>query len=197
MEESIADVAGFYRIKLDEAAIILARLHGFKWSESGSITVNSKFFENCKFWSDGAKEETEDDKIEGMKKTLILNTRFVPVHAGFATFNYQARMYPLSSFTLPTNLQKVIDSTENLNSLNDCAFFDYYWVLVPSLGIDTTLIQRQKDHWTICEKGVETIYTNPSDAAFALDKYLVTEGAVAPIVIGERDGKCYFVSMFI
>ena len=194
LEESISDTLGFYRISPHEASVILARLHDFKWEESGSITVPSKAFEKCCFWNESPKEE----KSDGLDKTLILNTRFMPLSVGMIYFGYQARLYPLSGFsvTIPEKTKKIIEHTENLTNLNGSPFFDYYWVLVPSINLNNPLIQKQKDSWTLREGDVNVVYNDYNEAALLLDQMLVKSGCVVPVVIGERDGKCYFLSMF-
>jgi len=199
LEESVSDLLGFYRIKPDEAAVTLARLHGFKWNNSGIVTISSTFFDGCHFWSEGAViSESEEDKAEGMKKALILNTRFVPTNVGSVFFNYQPRMYPLSLWetrvSTPSTVQKIIDRSEHFALLNRSPFFDYYWVLVPSINIAHPLIQKQKDHYTVREGGSNVVYADATEAAFSVDTILVKEGCVVPIIIGERDGRCYFVS---
>lgn len=201
LEESISDTLGFFRIKPDEAAVILARLHNFKWNDTGIVTISSKYFDGCHFWAEGATVETEEEKNDAMKKALILNTRFIPTGIGTVFFNYQPRMYPLplwnARVAAPDRVQKVIDRSEHFAALNRTPFFDYYWVLVPSININHPLIQKTKDHYTIREGNVNVVYTDPNEAAFSLDAILVKEGYVVPIIIGERDGKCYFLSMWV
>jgi hypothetical protein len=194
LEESISDTLGFYRIKPDEAAIMLARLHGFRWNDSGYINVPARLLKDSNFFG---LAEPELEKSSVLEKTVILNTRFVPTTVNTLNFIYQPRMYPLPYFqvALPDKAQKIVDGVEHLSNLNHAPFFDYFWILVPSISLVHPLIQKTKDHWTITEEGSTNIYTDINEAALSLDKLLVKEGYLVPAIIGERDGKCYFVCM--
>jgi hypothetical protein len=195
LQESISDTLGFYRISPHEASIILARLHGFRWEDNGTISIPSKLFEGCSFWSENPQVEDKNDEL---KKTLILNTRFTPANINIHYFGYQPRLYPLFGLQIPVpdKAKKIIDQTENFISLNGGPFFDYYWVLVPSINLNNPLIAKQKDSWTLREGDVNVAYNDYNEAALKLDQMLIKSKSIVPIIIGERDGKCYFLSMF-
>lgn len=201
LTESMSDILGFYRLRPDEAAVTLARLHGFKWNDSGVITIPSKCFDSINFFltePDFTSSDPDEQRMDDLKRALILNTRFVPSSVGTIHFNYQPRMYPLPTFSssMPEQAQKIVDSVEHLEALNGNPFFDYYWVLVPSINIDHPAIQRQKNHWTIHEHNANTVYSDYDEAVKVIDTMLVKAGCIVPVVIGERDGKCYFVCMW-
>jgi len=158
------------------------------------------------FWGEGEVIGIEDEDM-ALKKSIILNTRFIPIGAtgvtgisSVAKFNYQPRMYPLLLWAeknpLPETLQKIMNGVEKLRSLNEMPFFDYYWVLVPSLSVQHPIIQKTKDNFSLRIDNETVIYNKAADAEFALDTFLVKKNQIIPIVIGERDGKCYFVSHF-
>ena len=201
LQSSMADYFGFYRIRPDEASVTLARLHGFKWSETGTVIIPSKFFGDFRFWTEKVHPTTSiDAKVEAVKKTLILNTKFAPIGNSSTNFGYQARMYPLPQFIQPTGSAKsVIDKVERFSALGNNPFFDYLWVLVPSVNINHPMIRHDKDveKWVLVdESNTTTTFDNQNDAVLFLDSKLVEKKLVYPIIIGERDGKCYFLSMW-
>ena len=201
LQESLADHFGFYRIRPDEAGIILARLHGFKWSDSEIIIIPSKYFDGYSFWTEKVKlSSLQDAKIEALKKTYILNTKFSPINNNTANFYYQARMHPLSQFSsLPTHAKEIVDKVEKFCLIGDKPFFDYLWVLVPSISLDHPLIRQDKnvDKWTLIdENGSQVVFEKEEKAANFLDIKLTEKNLVCPIIIGERDGKSYFLSMW-
>ncbi len=200
LEESIADTCGFYRLKPDEAAVMLARLHGFRWNDGGVVTVSSKFFDSLNFWPEGTTMESGDDpQIEQIKKNMVLQTKFVPNNSSAVTFNYQPRMYPLSHFPveMPDKAKSVLVKAEGFSGLGNNPFFDYFWVLVPSISLNHQCLQKpNKDSWTLKLDGTTHVYKEQMDAAVSLDKKLVKDGYVVPVIIGERDGKCYFLCMW-
>jgi hypothetical protein len=195
LQESISDTLGFYRISPHEASIILARLHDFRWEDNGTISVPSKVFEKCPFWSESPQVEDKNDEL---KKTLILNTRFTPANINVHYFGYQPRLYPSFGLQLPipNKTKKIIEQTESFVSLNGGPFFDYYWILVPSINLNNPIIQKQRDSWTLKEGDVNVVYNDYNEAALRLDQMLIESKCIIPIIIGERDGKCYFLSMF-
>lgn len=201
LQETLADYFGFHRLKPDEAAVTLARLHGFKWSENGSIVVPNKFFGEFHFWTekDTVDSTSTDVKTEAIKKSLILNTRFAVNGSSTSNFHYQARMYPLPNFlTPPSSVREIINKVESFSALGNNPFFDYLWVLVPSININHPFLRHHKEveEWSILNNKEEVLFSNSMEASMFLDKKLVENKIVYPIVIGERDGKCYFLAMY-
>lgn len=198
IEEGVADICGFYRLKPDEAAVTLARLHGFRWNDTGSVVVPSKCFDDKSFWTDGSTEYVEDPMAEALKKTMILNTKFVPTGAMTINFTYQPRLYPLANFgvEIPAKAKEIIANSEALGALGGTPFFDYFWVLVPGINVVHPAIQKPKDCWTIRDGEANNVFSTADDAATFLDTMLVRDKYLIPIIIGERDGKCYFLSMW-
>lgn len=198
LEESISETCGFYKLKPDEASVCLARLHGFRWTESGSVVASSKFFDGVEFWPEGSLETGDDPQIEHIKRTLILQTKFVPSNTSVLMFNYQPRMYPLSHFPLemPNKTKMILENAEKFCSLGNHPFFDYFWVLVPTVSVSHPALQKSKDQWMLRINGANHVFYSAEEATVALDKILVSKGCVVPVIIGERDGSCYFLSMW-
>lgn len=193
---------GFHRLKPTDAAIIAARMVGLKWHELHFVTVPFKFFEHY-YWPDVPDKREEDKAKDEMKRLLVMKDRKMAFVDSVA-FTYQPRLYPLAKFqesgSMPKSVMDVISKVEALPELNGCPAFDYYWVLMPSININHPYF-RHKDGWKVYVRDELNqlslkAFQDEYEAAFALDKTLLADGYFLPVVLGERDGKCYFLSMW-
>jgi len=195
---------GFHRLKPSDAAVISARQHGLKWHELHFLTVPFKYFE-LSYWSGSVADRKEEERNKDeLKKLLVMKDKKLAFVDSVA-FTYQPRLYPLAKFgIMPKEVTEVITKVESMPELNGCPVFDYYWVLMPSININHPYF-RQKDGWKVRVRRQEAggwtdlelkSYTDEYDAAFALDQTLMCDGYFAPVVLGERDGKCYFLSIW-
>lgn len=202
LEEVCAEqYLGFHRLNPVDAAMISARMHDIKWHEIHFLNIPFKFFENS-YWPEGKKEE-EIIKDE-MKRSLIMKDRKL-AFAESVSFSYQPRLYPVNKFpNTPALVENIIGAIEKFEELDGCPVFDYYWVLVPSININHPYF-RHKDGWSVyARKKINSgwsdlelsHFTDEYEAALALDMALVCDGYFVPVVLGERDGKCYFVSLW-
>jgi hypothetical protein len=178
---------GFVRLKMIDAAIILAKSIGLSWADGiRCIQIGGSFFpKDLIFWSMACDS--------------------YPMN-----FKYQPNKYPLYAFDLPmpSNVQKILNLTESYPSVSNKPIFDHYWVVCPSFHLDSRYFIRDKkkpDIWTIRindeDVNVEwdkSKYTgelsdpmNPCSAI--LDKHFTKSGFVTPIVLGERNGECFFL----
>jgi hypothetical protein len=108
-------------------------------------------------------------------------------------FSFTPRAYPVDRFDVPrpARMRKILDQLDNHVDANGRALFDNYWVVVPSVtynnGRDTyefrdnEKMYRFYDYW---------------EYAAALDKYLVENGQIFPVLLGEQVSRkaCYFIS---
>lgn len=194
---------GFHRIKPPDAAIIAARMMDLPWNELYFLSIPFKYFER-NYWPEVKERRDEEKAKDEIKRLLVMKDKKMAFIDSVA-FQYQPRLYPLSSFPgMPKQVESIISTVESLQELNGNPAFDYYWVLVPSININHPYF-RQKDGWKVyarrqVEDGWTDLelksYTNEYDAALALDSTLVCDGYFVPVVLGERDGKCYFLSLW-
>lgn len=90
-------------------------------------------------------------------------------------YYFCARAYPVHRFgPLPERLEKMIAYTEALPEKGNRPIFDHFLVLVP---------------------GVNMLDLDMTDKQVAEMDYKLTQaGKISPIILGERAGKCYFIS---
>lgn len=186
---------GFKRMRPFDAAVILAQLHSFSWHDLLYIIVSIQkipdIFTNYQTTAQVLPANTEVSKsflkIPGQK-----SRNFDYLHMA-----YRPRMYPLHEFEhVPFTAAKLIDSCESMVELNGKPGFDYYWVLVPSVSLQHPMTCHPDGVYRIKIDGKVVESKCENDVSIALDKFLVSEKIIAPCILGERDGKCYFVGMW-
>jgi hypothetical protein len=99
------------------------------------------------------------------------------------TVSYEPRIYPIHMFkdVVSADVSKVIDHLETFPATGGRPIFDHFWVLVPSVNIA---------HIPTADVVKEKILT---EGAFKFDVKLVETKSVLPVLLGEKDGKMYFL----
>jgi hypothetical protein len=84
---------------------------------------------------------------------------------------YVAKAYPLNELQdyLPFRVKDIVERLEMFDEANGKPIFDHYVVVVPS---------------------------DESSSSF-VDATLIREQAIVPVLLGEKDGKCFFICYFI
>jgi hypothetical protein len=88
---------------------------------------------------------------------------------------FAARVYPLITLKklITPRIQKIVDYLEVLPEKNNKPIFDHFLAIVP---------------------GVQFVGVSRNDNYRSIDMELIGRGCLTPILMGERDGKCYFLS---
>lgn len=181
---------GFHQISPAEAAVISAKNHGLYYHDFNFIVVQFDFFEQP-YW----KSPKKDDKKSEVKSLLDSFDRKISIVENSA-FQYQPRLYPLAKFMpMPQNVVDIVSQVENMQELAGCPVFDYYWVLMPSININHPLF-KHKDEWIIRDRDQPHTFQKEFEAARFLDEMLVEHEYFVPVVLGERNGVCYFLCLF-
>ena len=87
-----------------------------------------------------------------------------------------------------------INHLDNFPELNGKPSFDHYVVLFPTADISTGGWASNFSYTN--DKKETKNFTNSELAQKTMDTELVSKGLVRPIIMGEREGKCYFISYF-
>jgi hypothetical protein len=183
---------GFHKIKTSDAAILLAKMHGFRLNDYNQLIVPYRFFDGCYFW---ANKETD---LEEQKKGIILKEKRVLAETTkpVSGFSYQARLYLVSAFDdIPERTRKILGLVECLPDLGNNPAFDYYWVLVPSINVNHPMVKKD-NKWKIYVDSEERLFDDEHSVANKLDRMMIEKGIFTPMILGERDGSCYFISMW-
>lgn len=184
--DNVSDYLGFKRMKPAEAAIAVAKSLQLQYTEFELINIPFNFFKEP-FW---VKEKPLD-----LKSILsYVDKKIIAVESN--GFQYQPRLYPIGNMEIcPKNVSNILNSLDNAEELNGCPMFDYYWVVVPSVNINHHFL-RDNENWQLKINKEKQVFTNEYEACYALDKYLLENEYFIPVVLGERDGHCYFICLY-
>lgn len=163
---------GFNRITLVNASIILAKNLGYTYKQTqknipSKITISKNFFSDYDFTTTWQEND----------------------------FSYAPRIYPL--YLLKDMISKDIENTinllENFPDADGKPIFDHYAVLVPSIDYPIA----NKEFYSFCDpQGMVRIFSNRFEALENLDKILLSKKYFNGILLGEKNGKCYFITYF-
>lgn len=187
-EHTKCNYFGFNRITMTTASVILAKSLGYVYVEDNSgdkIVVNRKAFFNF----------NPEPLIEYNPYVSIMNGINAFTEKPQTPYDYEPRVYPYYEFAsiASEETQKIISHLENFPDVGNKPIFDHFGVIVPS--VDFPL--RKSDSFTFLDKsGILRVFDAREDATKNLDKMLIENKDMYPIIIGEKDGKCYFISYF-
>jgi hypothetical protein len=127
----------------------------------------------------------------------ITNLAGSPIFTSKAPQNYpyEPRVYPLFELwdIAPESVVKTIGLLEEFPDANNKPIFDHFGVIVPGIGLS---YQQNKGYVFLDENGMAQIFPVREMALKALDKIMIKGKYLYPIIIGEKDGKCYFICFF-
>jgi hypothetical protein len=172
---------GFHRIKMADAALILAKVHGFEFVEkqvgltsrmtSSHITVPQRFFGEYRF--------STDDRL--------------------TAYRYAARVYPAYELAdeFKSDASSIIDKLEAFPECAGKAIFDHYMVVVPSIHCNfNSEVDRlgSKEYYFFDKEGKRISAFTIDDIQKKFDVSLIKSGYTIPVLLAEKDGKCHFLS---
>lgn len=194
---------GFNRITMTNAAVILAKSLGFTYTpphevlvqdkyhiggSEGRITVSRRFFGKYNFDPDQTLEFSP----------LVSEIAGSPIFTAKQQnpFVYEPRVYPLHEFLdiAPASVKETISLLEAFPDASGKPIFDHFGVIVPGVAFPPP--QREGLHTFLDERGMIQTYKVREEALKALDAILIKGAYFHPIIVGDKDGKCYFVCYF-
>lgn len=187
-EHTECNYFGFNRITMTTASIILAKSLGYGYIEENSgdkIIINRKTFYN--FNPDPIIEYNPYVSMVSGTKTFTDKTQ--------SLYEYESRVYPYYEFAAIASeeTKKIISHLERFPDVGDKPIFDHFGLIVPSVNFP----RKESGEFTYLNKsGILHIRETREEAVKDLDKILIENKDVYPIIIGEKDGKCYFISYF-
>lgn len=179
---------GFNRITMTTASIILAKSLNYLYTESNNndtITVDRNIFYNF----------NPDSPIEYNLYMSMASGGAAFTDRPRTPYNYEPRVYPYYEFVsiASDETKNIICHLENFPDVGDKPIFDHFGIIVP--GIEFPL--KKSETFTFLDKtGISQNFDTREKALKALDITLIKDKDIYPIIIGEKDGKCYFISYF-
>lgn len=181
-ESQVRDIYyGFNRIPMTYAAIILAKVHSY----------------SIKFVSAHSKH-----KILAPKSVFAsLNNSFClgSIEHDISWFNYLPRSYTIAELrengAFSENMEKLIDRLENFPAVNGKPIFDHFRILVPGIEYPHGNGFNRKSAY-INENG-EKIVDSIQNVRIGVDMMFIRNKIYYPILLGEKDEHCYFISYWV
>lgn len=183
---------GFNKISITKASFILAKIIGY----------------NCsKKHKPGSSSDSIDAKL-GCGKNFFDGYDFYCGKEENPFLEYEPKLYPLFELwdLCSEKTKSLIEHLENFPELSKKSIFDHYWVLVPGISNPqktscnySTLYDRGSYSNNFYFKDVNGKSIESSNLALSkksFDKYLLQKRYLMAILIGEKDGECYFLSYF-
>ena len=102
-------------------------------------------------------------------------------------YQYEPKVYPFHELRdiASKEVLKTINLLENFPEANDKPIFDHFGVIVPSIMYKNKIFKN--------EAGILQTFANVEECNKELDKVLIKGNHFYPIIVGEKDGKCFFI----
>jgi hypothetical protein len=180
---------GFHRITMTNVAIILAKIHGYKLMHTGG-----KVFLGQK-----------SDKLQEIVVPDFNGYDFVPsfmedIKPPSWTFEYRycPHAYPahLLMDIASDSSKRILEYVDNFPHLGNRPLFDHYIVVVP--GVENPIDSKSVDDLFsfVSKNGKIKYFSDNLDLQKDLDLELIRYKYISPVLLGEREGKCYFLCYF-
>lgn len=184
-EKSELEYYGFQRITVTIAALSLAKLHGYKLevaNGTSTIKVPAKIY----------------DYIEGKSLLNYVPSSneawggYVGLPAKIEDYDYMPLAIPLHEMEeIPNRMREVINHLENFPEAENNPIFDHFLIISPGPKCPR---HDKEDSCDVFDKtGKKNTFSNATSAKKFLECTLIKEGDLTPILLGEKDGKCYFI----
>ena len=185
---------GFNRITMTNAAIILAKFSGYEYNSSSDVSSNSSGRSSDSYISVEKSHFTNYDFEPKDEQSLVFNNCIIDLSKSIERdgfYTYQPKVYPFHMLKdlASETLKKTIDCLENFPEANQKPIFDHFGVIVPTIEYKKTFVKDTD--------GNTKYFDKPEEASKFLDKNLIKCKCIFPIIVGEKDGKCYFICYWV
>ena len=204
---------GFHRITMTNVAIILAKIH-----EYALVHTGGKIFLGQR--SDKLQEiavptfegyEFVPSYVEKKMRTLKYGVEADPPPSmsllGLRPARIPRRYYRYCPHAYPAHLlmdlasdssKKILEHVDNFPHLGNKPLFDHYIVVVP--GVRIPIDSKNGDGVDlfsfVSKNGEAKSFSDSFDLQKELDIELIRYKYISPVLLGEREGKCYFLCYF-
>ena len=99
---------------------------------------------------------------------------------------------------MTNNVRETISLLEAFPDAGGKPIFDHFGVIVPGISFPTTKIVNITTLYSFLdERGIVQSYSTREEAIKSLDLILIKNEYFHGVLVGEKDGKCFFISYFI
>lgn len=109
--------------------------------------------------------------------------------------DYEPVIYPLSDFEsqMTANMRSVVDTLDSFHDAGGKAIFDFYGLVVPSVKIP----YHEGFFGFKGSCGTQRLHQDYLGCKSDFDKIMVESFAFRPILVAEKDHKCYFITYWL
>lgn len=173
---------GFNRITISAASIILAKSLGYEvkaeccpisGAETYKIRVGSDYFGDYCFDPSNAEKRLERH------------------------YQYEPKIYPIDDLSdmMTDGTRRIIDVLENFHDAGKKPIFDFFAVIVPSIQFPS--FTYEGSYSFLNANGFRSTYYDLGACMSNFDRSLVKNNFFKPIIVAEKDHKCYFITYWI
>lgn len=173
---------GFNRITMSAASIILAKSLGYEvkvercpasGAETYGIRVGSSYFGDYCFDPSNAENRSE-------------------IH-----YQYEPKIYPIDDFAdiMTDGARRTIDLLEKFHDAGKKPIFDFFGVIVPSIRFPSS--PYEGSYSFLNTDGFRSIHYDLDGCVSNFNRSLVRNNFFKPIIVAEKDHKCYFITYWI
>jgi len=173
---------GFNKISLTSASVVLSKQCGYKYHARNPDSF------------DGDKILADSDSFKYRFFVDHKNSLFDDSH--FAALEFSPRVYTYHELEpyASDKTRDVIDHLEKFPEAHGYPLFDHYRVLVPGVNYPE---QSQSVPYSIrLPNGTDFNCPMLQKVQMRLDAELLQQKEIVGILLGEKDGDCYFISYF-
>ena len=181
---------GFNRITMTNAAVVLAKFLGYRFVPEQQMSIGSfSYSANPKIVIDqsslGDYRFTVDNYVGGLSQEQAMAKIMGQKHV------YQPKVYPYPMLEdlAGDGVRKIVDCLERFPELGGKPIFDHYGVIVPSVLYTESCFRDSN--------GLIQRFDDMNELSLVLDRSLIKTKSVIPVLVGERDNRCFFISYWI
>jgi hypothetical protein len=168
-EDETVDYYGFQRTTIANCIVALAKSHNYYLDSKNSKTII---------------------KIPASKLYDFEGRRNESTHSRINDFDYMPVIIPLHEIDMTESMRKVIGHLDTFPEADNKPVFDNFFII--SCG--PKFPRTNTDPLVIFDKnGIKSTFSDKLEAKKHLELTLIKEQCLTPVLLGEKDGKCYFI----
>ena len=125
-----------------------------------------------------------------INKNKILNDNYF---GQGQSVEYEPRVYPLHHFLyLSESTKNTVELLEKFPEANYNSIFDNFCIVVPGFKV----FSEENEYYFMGKNGEKNSYNSVEEASKAADLFLIGKNRMRAVLLGEKNGKCYFIDYF-
>lgn len=183
---------GFTRMRMPMAAFMVAKANGCVFTDRGMVWPTD-LFKGSEPWLVAGRTYDmvlpgDRGIMRGQKMSEMAMPKAVPAHS--VAYPLVAVPFPIS----PTAKER-IDLLESFPEAGGRPIFDHFWVVVPTMRGTPAHLFTYANSYCYVDGDKIVVCSDSTSQVDRLVSHLAESGRVVPFLLGEVDGKCYFLGL--